>query len=32
MGELSTRSSGFRARWAQHNVRLHHTGAIRHAR
>ncbi|GAA2208907.1 helix-turn-helix transcriptional regulator [Nonomuraea monospora] len=26
IGELSTRSADFRARWAQHNVRLHHTG------
>ncbi|WP_103962151.1 helix-turn-helix transcriptional regulator [Nonomuraea solani] len=26
IGELSTRSADFRARWAQHNVRLHHAG------
>ncbi|TYB62230.1 helix-turn-helix domain-containing protein [Nonomuraea sp. PA05] len=26
IGELSTRSDDFRSRWAQHNVRLHHTG------
>ena len=26
VGELSTRSPGFRARWAAHNVRLHRTG------
>ncbi|MEV4172511.1 helix-turn-helix transcriptional regulator [Nonomuraea sp. NPDC049709] len=26
IGELSTRSADFRSRWAQHNVRLHHTG------
>jgi hypothetical protein len=26
IGELSTRSADFRTRWAQHNVRLHHTG------
>ncbi|GAA5056483.1 transcriptional regulator with XRE-family HTH domain [Thermocatellispora tengchongensis] len=26
IGELSTRSDDFRGRWAQHNVRLHHTG------
>ncbi|WP_342775044.1 hypothetical protein [Nonomuraea diastatica] len=25
-GELSTRSDDFRARWAAHNVRLHHAG------
>lgn len=27
VGELSTRSEDFRKRWAQHNVRLHLTGA-----
>ncbi|POH57811.1 helix-turn-helix domain-containing protein [Arthrobacter glacialis] len=27
VGELSTRSDEFRKRWAQHNVRLHRTGA-----
>jgi hypothetical protein len=26
VGELSTRSPEFRARWAAHNVRLHRTG------
>jgi len=26
VGELSTRSDGFRTRWAAHNVRLHRTG------
>ncbi|WP_426513901.1 helix-turn-helix transcriptional regulator [Dactylosporangium sp. McL0621] len=26
VGELATRSDDFRARWAAHNVRLHHTG------
>ncbi|WP_116203032.1 helix-turn-helix transcriptional regulator [Amycolatopsis circi] len=26
VGELSTRSEEFRARWAKHNVRLHYTG------
>ncbi|MGP3916906.1 helix-turn-helix transcriptional regulator [Nonomuraea sp. 10N515B] len=26
IGELSTRSADFRTRWAEHNVRLHHTG------
>ena len=26
VGELATRSDEFRARWAAHNVRLHHTG------
>ena len=26
IGELSTRSEEFRARWAAHNVRLHQTG------
>jgi transcriptional regulator with XRE-family HTH domain len=26
VGELSTRSEGFRTRWAAHNVRLHRTG------
>jgi transcriptional regulator with XRE-family HTH domain len=26
IGELSTRSDEFRTRWAQHNVRIHHTG------
>ncbi|MFF5565131.1 helix-turn-helix transcriptional regulator [Streptomyces sp. NPDC012623] len=26
IGELSTRSEAFRALWAAHNVRLHHTG------
>ncbi|MEU6729457.1 helix-turn-helix transcriptional regulator [Nonomuraea wenchangensis] len=26
VGELCTRSDDFRARWAQHDVRLHHTG------
>ncbi|MEV0615635.1 helix-turn-helix transcriptional regulator [Nonomuraea sp. NPDC050404] len=26
IGELSTRSDDFRARWARHNVRLHHAG------
>jgi MmyB-like transcription regulator ligand binding domain len=29
IGELSTRSEQFRARWAEHNVRLHQTGAKR---
>ena len=29
IGELSTRSEEFRARWADHNVRLHQTGAKR---
>jgi transcriptional regulator with XRE-family HTH domain len=29
IGELSTRSEEFRARWASHNVRLHQTGAKR---
>jgi transcriptional regulator with XRE-family HTH domain len=29
IGELSTRSQEFRARWADHNVRLHQTGAKR---
>jgi transcriptional regulator with XRE-family HTH domain len=29
IGELSTRSEEFRARWADHNVRLHRTGAKR---
>ena len=27
IGELSTRSEVFRTRWANHNVRLHRTGA-----
>jgi transcriptional regulator with XRE-family HTH domain len=27
VGELSTRSDGFRTRWAAHNVRIHRTGA-----
>ncbi len=27
IGELCTRSADFRTRWAQHNVRLHHSGA-----
>lgn len=26
IGELATRSDGFRTRWAAHNVRLHHCG------
>ncbi|MFI0444256.1 helix-turn-helix transcriptional regulator [Actinomadura sp. 6N118] len=26
IGELTTRSADFRTRWAQHNVRLHHSG------
>ncbi|MEY9834844.1 helix-turn-helix transcriptional regulator [Streptacidiphilus sp. EB103A] len=29
IGELSTRSEAFRALWAAHNVRLHHTGLKR---
>ena len=29
IGELSTRSQEFRARWADHNVRLHQTGTKR---
>jgi transcriptional regulator with XRE-family HTH domain len=29
IGELSTRSEAFRTRWADHNVRLHQTGAKR---
>jgi transcriptional regulator with XRE-family HTH domain len=29
IGELSTRSDEFRTRWADHNVRLHQTGAKR---
>lgn len=29
IGELSTRSEEFRARWVDHNVRLHQTGAKR---
>jgi transcriptional regulator with XRE-family HTH domain len=29
IGELSTRSEEFRARWADHNVRLHQTGTKR---
>ena len=29
VGELSTRSQEFRARWADHNVRLHQTGTKR---
>jgi hypothetical protein len=29
VGELSTRSDGFRARWAAHNVRFHRTGTKR---
>ncbi|MFC4564813.1 helix-turn-helix transcriptional regulator [Nocardiopsis mangrovi] len=29
IGELVTRSGEFRAAWAEHNVRLHHTGAKR---
>ncbi|HZP53475.1 helix-turn-helix transcriptional regulator [Actinocrinis sp.] len=29
VGELSTRSQEFRARWAKHDVRLHHTGTKR---
>jgi transcriptional regulator with XRE-family HTH domain len=29
IGELSTRSEEFRTRWADHNVRLHRTGAKR---
>jgi transcriptional regulator with XRE-family HTH domain len=29
IGELSTRSELFRTRWADHNVRLHHTGVKR---
>ncbi|MFE7565636.1 helix-turn-helix transcriptional regulator [Streptomyces sp. NPDC057539] len=29
IGELSTRSEAFRALWAAHNVRLHHTGIKR---
>ncbi|MET9761991.1 helix-turn-helix transcriptional regulator [Streptomyces sp. NPDC006372] len=29
IGELSTRSEDFRALWAAHNVRLHHTGIKR---
>jgi transcriptional regulator with XRE-family HTH domain len=29
VGELSTRSEAFRARWAAHNVRAHQTGAKR---
>lgn len=29
VGELSTRSEEFRQRWAQHDVRLHHTGVKR---
>ena len=29
VGELSTRSQDFRARWAKHDVRLHHTGTKR---
>lgn len=29
VGELSTRSEAFRARWARHDVRLHRTGAKR---
>jgi transcriptional regulator with XRE-family HTH domain len=29
IGELSTRSEEFRTRWADHNVRLHQTGAKR---
>jgi len=31
VGELSTRSEAFRARWAAHNVRLHRTG-LKHFR
>ncbi|MFD0689963.1 helix-turn-helix domain-containing protein [Actinomadura fibrosa] len=32
VGELSTRSDDFRARWARHDVRLHHIGSkpVRH--
>jgi MmyB-like transcription regulator ligand binding domain len=30
IGELSTRSEPFRARWAAHNVRLHRTGLKRY--
>jgi hypothetical protein len=30
IGELSTRSEPFRARWAAHNVRLHRTGHKRY--
>jgi hypothetical protein len=30
VGELSTRSDRFRARWAAHNVRAHQTGAKRY--
>lgn len=29
VGELATRSDEFRTRWAEHNVRLHHTGVKR---
>jgi len=29
VGELATRSDAFRARWAAHDVRLHHTGTKR---
>jgi transcriptional regulator with XRE-family HTH domain len=29
VGELATRSDGFRIRWARHNVRLHHTAVKR---
>jgi transcriptional regulator with XRE-family HTH domain len=29
VGELATRSDAFRTRWAEHDVRLHHTGAKR---
>ncbi|MBP2367257.1 helix-turn-helix transcriptional regulator [Pseudonocardia parietis] len=29
VGELSVRSEEFRVRWAEHNVRLHHTGTKR---
>lgn len=29
IGELSTRSEEFRQRWAEHDVRLHHTGTKR---
>jgi hypothetical protein len=30
VGELSTRSDGFRVRWAKHNVRLHFSGIKRY--
>lgn len=32
VGEMSTLSEGFRARWAAHNVRIHHAGTkqVRH--